>query len=145
MVSVVVVNWNRWQLLKACLESLARQRDAVFEVIVVDNGSTDDSMEMLERDFPEGGRLRLKLIRNAGNRGFCAANNRGMAAAEGEFVALATTTPKPIELARRYGPGLRRARTWHGRGQILVHEDPRRIDKAVISQSPMARTAAAAR
>ena len=88
MVSVVVVNWNRRQLLKACLESLARQRGAVFEVVVVDNGSTDGSMEMLERDFPEGGRLRLKLIRNAGNRGFCAANNQGMAAAEGEFVAL---------------------------------------------------------
>ena len=132
MVSVVVVNWNRRQLLQACLESLARQRDAVFEVIVVDNGSTDDSMEMLERDFPEGGRLRLKLIRNAGNRGFCAANNQGMAAAEGEFVALlnndAEADPNWLAaLARAFGG---RPDVGMAAAKILVHEDPRRIDKA---------------
>ena len=78
----MVVNWNRRELLRACLESLARQRDAAFEVIVVDNGSTDGSADLAEREFG------ARVIRNPENRGFCAANNQGIAAARGEFIAL---------------------------------------------------------
>jgi len=78
----VVVNWNRKELLRACLASLERQTGVEFETIVVDNGSTDGSAEMAEREF---GRC---VIRNAENRGFCAANNQGIAAARGEFIAL---------------------------------------------------------
>lgn len=132
VVSVVVVNWNRRQLLTACLASLARQRDAVFEVIVVDNGSTDGSLEMIEREFPPGGPLRLKVIRNSGNRGFCAANNQGIAAAEGEFVALlnndAEAEPAWIAALARAFEG--RPDVGMAAAKILVHEDPRRIDKA---------------
>ena len=49
MISVVVVNWNRRELLRACLASLARQTHPRFEVIVVDNGSADGSPELGER------------------------------------------------------------------------------------------------
>ncbi len=132
MVSVVVVNWNRRQLLKACLASLARQQDAAFEVIVVDNASTDGSLEMIGRDFPPGGPLRLKLIRNAENRGFCAANNQGIGAAEGEFVALlnndAEAEPGWLAALTRAFEG--RPDVGMAAAKILVHEDPRRIDKA---------------
>jgi GT2 family glycosyltransferase len=82
-VSVVVVNFNRVNLLRKCLESLARQEGAAVEVIVVDNGSSDGSPDMVERDLPA-----VKLIRNVQNVGFCAGNNQGFAAATGRHIAL---------------------------------------------------------
>src|ERR1700729_1969919 len=63
VVSVVVVNWNRRELLQACLASLSRQTHPSFEVVVVDNGSTDGSIEMvraLAASFP----VSLRLITN---------------------------------------------------------------------------------
>ena len=79
---MVIVNWNQRNFLRACLGSLARQAGADFETIVVDNGSHDRSADLAETEFG------ARVIRNAGNRGFCAANNQGIAAARGEFVAL---------------------------------------------------------
>ena len=82
-VSVIVVNFNRVNLLRACLDSLARQEKIEAEWIVVDNGSSDGSAAMVASEFPQA-----KLIRSAVNLGFCAGNNLGIAAAQGEFVAL---------------------------------------------------------
>src|SRR5712692_1334214 len=83
MISVVVANWNRRDLLRACLASLERQTFRDFEIIVVDNGSEDGSADMVAAEFPAA-----RLIRNSENRGFCAANNQGIAAARGRFIAL---------------------------------------------------------
>ena len=83
LVSVIVVNWNRRELLRQCLLSLLGQRNATLEIIVVDNGSSDGSVEMVSLEFPA-----VIVIRNSQNRGFCAANNQGIARASGEFVAL---------------------------------------------------------
>lgn len=86
-VSVVVVNWNRRNLLEKCLQSLARQTCSGFEVIVIDNGSTDGSVELvleIQEQYP----VPIRFIRNTKNLGFCAANNQGFAASQAEFVAL---------------------------------------------------------
>jgi glycosyltransferase involved in cell wall biosynthesis len=86
-ITVVVVNWNRRNLAEACLQSLAGQTHPSFEVVVVDNGSTDKSLELfleLQHQYP----VRFRLIRNTNNVGFCAANNQGFAASRSEFVAL---------------------------------------------------------
>ncbi|HYM09885.1 MAG TPA: glycosyltransferase family 2 protein [Bryobacterales bacterium] len=83
LVSVVVVNWDRADLLRACLASLAQQTFRDFEIIVVDNGSRDGSAAMVASEFPAA-----RVIANAENRGFCAANNQGIAAARGRYVAL---------------------------------------------------------
>jgi len=122
----VIVNWNRRDLLRACLCSLARQSTVSFETIVVDNGSTDGSAEMAEREFG------ARVIRNRENRGFCAANNQGIAAARGEFIALlnndAEAEPGWLEALHRacsFAPEVGMAAS-----KILVWEDPRRIDKA---------------
>lgn len=83
-VSVIVVSFNTRDLLRECLQSLAREAGGVnYETIVVDNASKDGSADMVEREFPEA-----KLIRSATNLGFAAANNRGFAVAKGRYVVL---------------------------------------------------------
>lgn len=83
-VSIIVVNWNTKSLLRDCLTSVYQQSlDIDYEIIVVDNASTDGSKEMIRNDFPE-----VVLIENTQNRGFAAANNQGIAVAKGEYVLL---------------------------------------------------------
>jgi len=83
-VSVIIVNWNTRGLLRDCLESVYEQTgDVDVEVIVVDNASTDGSVEMVRSDFES-----VKLIENAENRGFATANNQGIAVAKGRYVLL---------------------------------------------------------
>jgi GT2 family glycosyltransferase len=82
-VSVVIPHWNRRDLLRSCLLSLAAQTLPDHEIILVDNGSTDGSLEMLAAEFP-----RVTVIRNRENRGFCAAVNQGIQASRGAYVAL---------------------------------------------------------
>ena len=85
LVSVVVVNWNRRELLRCCLRSLARQSYQDFEVLVVDNGSTDGSSALAEGAEFQG---RHHWIRNAENQGFCTANNQAIRRARGKYIAL---------------------------------------------------------
>ena len=132
-VSVVVVNWNRRELLRSCLHSLlAQQVDHDVEIVVVDNGSEDGSAEMVESDFRDLGRFRLRLIRNTGNLGFCAANNQAFAVSRSEFVALLNNDAEaePAWLAGLLQAFEGRPNVGMAASRILVHEDPRRIDKA---------------
>ena len=66
---MVVVNWNRRDLLLSCLESLALQTHRSFEVIVIDNGSDDGSAESVKTLVPTYP-IPLRLISNPDNRGF---------------------------------------------------------------------------
>jgi GT2 family glycosyltransferase len=128
---VVVVNWNRRELLTACLASLARQTHRDFDVIVVDNGSKDGSAEAVKQiadTYP----VPLRLIQNATNRGFCAANNQGIAATSGPLIALLNNDAEAeagwleaLEAATQSDDAVGMAAS-----KILVFEDPRRIDKA---------------
>jgi len=129
---VVVVNWNRRDLLKECLQSLKQQQvNQPFEVVVVDNGSSDGSPEMVLSESRENPLVQVVLLTNRENRGFCAANNQGFTASDSEFVALLNNDAEaePDWLAAL-------ARAFEGRpdvgmaaSKILVYEDPRRIDK----------------
>lgn len=84
LVSVVIVNWNTRELLRGCLASLPRDSDRVsLEVIVVDNGSEDGSVEMVEAEFPQ-----VRLIRNEENLGFVRANNQGLRAASADVLLM---------------------------------------------------------
>ncbi len=82
--SVIVVSWNTCSILQQCLKSIYKQiRDIVFEVIVIDNASTDGSVEMIRSEFPG-----VTLIVNDTNRGFAAANNQGIYVAQGRYILL---------------------------------------------------------
>lgn len=122
---MVIVNWNQRPFLRACLASLARQVGPEFETIVVDNGSHDGSAELAETEFG------ARVIRNAGNRGFCAANNQGIAAARGQFVALLNNdaVAEPGWLAALHRACTRAPDIGMAASKVLVWEDPRRIDK----------------
>lgn len=81
-VSVIIVNYNTRELTRNCLASVFAQTEGVgFEVIVSDNGSTDGSVEMIRREFPQ-----VVLIENGANLGFGAANNRALRAARGKYI-----------------------------------------------------------
>jgi GT2 family glycosyltransferase len=122
---VAVVNWNRREYLRACLASLAAQRGASFETIVVDNGSSDGSAEMARSEFG------VRVIANAANKGFCAANNQAFAAARGQFIALLNND---AEAAPDFLANLRRAfdvspDIGMAAAKVLVWEDPRGVDR----------------
>jgi len=81
-ISVIVPNWNGRAHLERCLGSLQAQTYPDFEVVVVDNGSTDGSPELVSQQFPA-----VRLIRQATNLGFAAGSNVGFRATQSEFVA----------------------------------------------------------
>ncbi|HEX5414457.1 MAG TPA: glycosyltransferase family 2 protein [Chloroflexota bacterium] len=82
--SVVVVSWNTRELLRSCLGSIEQTiHGLTYEVVVVDNGSTDGSGEMVEQEFPEA-----VLLRNNHNLGFARANNQAMRASRGRYILL---------------------------------------------------------
>jgi GT2 family glycosyltransferase len=84
LVSVVIPNHNGREILAACLRSLEKQTFRDFEVVVVDNGSTDGSVEHVRGEFPWLG----AIIENDRNFGFARACNQGIEAGSGSYVAL---------------------------------------------------------
>ncbi len=85
MLSIIIPNWNgvRLQLLPTCLAALRRQTWRDFEIIVVDNASTDDSRTLLAREYPD-----VCVLALDSNRGFAPAVNAGIRAAHGETIVL---------------------------------------------------------
>ena len=82
-ITVVVVNYNSGDYLKGCIASLARQTHRNFETIIIDNNSTDGSLDRLV-EKP----ARLTILKQAENLGFARANNIGAAAGKGAWLAL---------------------------------------------------------
>ena len=80
--SVIVVNWNGAHLLPTCISSLRRQTWRDFEIIVVDNGSADDSLTLLARDFPE-----VRVIPLQDNLGLAGGTNVGIEATDAPVIA----------------------------------------------------------
>jgi GT2 family glycosyltransferase len=84
LVSAIVVNWNGADCLDACLASLLSQTWPALEIIVVENGSTDGSRELLRSRYGS----RITLIESPVNLGFAGGNNVAIRAAKGAYVAL---------------------------------------------------------
>ena len=83
--SIIIISYNTCELTVKCIESIFKYTKGVnFEVIVVDNASTDKSVLTIARKF----KSRVTLIKNKENVGFGVANNQGMSVAEGRYICL---------------------------------------------------------
>src|SRR5688572_13684037 len=79
--SVIVINWNGRQYLQACLDALAAQQGVEFEMLVVDNGSTDGSVDFVRAQFPA-----VRVVALPDNRGFAGGNNAAAREARGRHL-----------------------------------------------------------
>jgi len=87
--SIIIVNWNGQKWLKNCFDSAFAQTFSSFEVIFVDNGSTDNSVQYLKQNFPK-----VRIVQLDKNYGFAKANNIGMQKARGEIIFLLNNDTK---------------------------------------------------
>ena len=83
LISVIIVNYNGKDLLKACLESIKNQTFQSLEIIVIDNSSSDGSVEFIKSAYPD-----VKIIPLQRNIGFGGANNAGLKEASGDYIML---------------------------------------------------------
>ena len=90
LASIVIVNWNGLRWLRQLLPSLREQSFRDFEIVVVDNGSADGSLEFLRQAHPEVRTVPLKE-----NTGFAAGSNAGIRASRGKYVVLLNNDTRP--------------------------------------------------
>jgi len=83
LVSIIIVNWNGMEYIKQCIDSILKQSYTNYEIIFVDNASSDGSIEFVEKTFPK-----IKIIKNKENLGFAQGNNIGISKSKGAFIAL---------------------------------------------------------
>ena len=117
-VSIILVNYNDRRRLLECLASLRGDPGAAaFEILVVDNASTDGSPDAVRAAFPD-----VRLIVNPDNAGFSQANNRGVAQSRGEFLLfLNTDTRVPAGAIGALADRLRSDPSAGAVGPALVH------------------------
>lgn len=83
LISIIIVNWNGGKWLKKCMDSLIHQTYIHYEIIFVDNASTDDSVKFIKNNYPS-----VKIIDSNVNLGFSGGNNLGIKKAKGEYILL---------------------------------------------------------
>jgi len=84
--SIIILTHNQLKHTKLCIESIQRLTPEPHEIIIVDNGSTDGTLEYLKSQIEIHDEM--KVIANASNRGFSSGNNQGISIAKGEFILL---------------------------------------------------------
>lgn len=136
-ISVLMAVYNGGSLLGPAIESILRQSEKQFELLIVDDGSTDDSVATIER-FKDP---RIRLIRHDTNQGLAASLNTGLAEVRGEYIArldaddlaLADRLAKQADYLDRHPDiGLL------GSNAVFVDEAGHRIDQSDHPRSPLA-------
>ena len=124
--SVIVCSLNGERVLPACLRTLLASRDVAYEAIVVDNGSTDATPEIVRRDFPS-----VRLVQATRNLGFAGGNNLGIRAARGEILVLLNDdTEVPPEWLARLAAAFARDERIGAAGCKLLYEGGKLIQHA---------------
>jgi len=109
LTSIIILTYNQLQYTKKCIESIFQNTRKPFELIVVDNGSTDGTVEYLESEVRDRNRtVVIKIIKNSENKGFAGGNNQGIAAATGDYILLmnndVVVTPGRLLLRSTFSP-----------------------------------------
>jgi GT2 family glycosyltransferase len=125
-VSIIVVNWNGERFVKDCLDALSNQSYANCEIILVDNGSADNSVRFTREHFPA-----VKIVALTENKGFTVGNAAGLEVAQGAYIAFVNNDARPDEgwLENLLQPMLRNRTVGIGASK-LVFENPRILNSA---------------
>ncbi len=92
-ISIIIVNWNTVQLLQKSLQSIEGLKSSLsIETIVVDNGSSDESVALVKEKFPK-----VLLIANSKNEGFATAVNQGLQKSQGQSILLLNSDAQLVE------------------------------------------------
>ncbi len=134
LVSVVIVNWNGKQHLAECLDSLVAQNIKDREIVLVDNGSHDGSVEMVQGAYPF-----IRVVSLPENLGFAGGNNAGIRIASGKYIALLNNDtrvdpewmPSLLKEAEASSPHVG---MWASK--ILSYENPELIDNVGLLMYP---------
>jgi hypothetical protein len=129
-VAVIIVNWNGRAYLEKCLTALRAQTYPAAEIVVVDNASTDDSVNLVRRLFPE-----VTLLPLPHNAGFAAGTNAGIRATASDYVALINNDAyaDPEWLSRMIAVADRHPDAGMIACKVLRDDDPRVIDSAGLA------------
>lgn len=127
--SIIIPTWNGRPLLASCLKALRAQTETDFEIVVVDNGSEDETVAWLGQQYPD-----VKVIANATNAGFARAVNQGICATHSEFVAVLNndTEPEPRWLAELLHAAAAAPQTGMVASKMLFADRPGVINSAGI-------------
>jgi len=130
LASVVIVNWNGRQFLPDCLDSLRAQTCTDCEVIVVDNGSSDGSLELLAASYPW-----VQVVPLEKNTGFAGGNNAGFAVARGTYVITLNndTRVEPDWLAELIAPAQANQAVGMVASRICSWDDPDQVDSLGVA------------
>ena len=136
LTSIIIVTFNELDYTRQCVESIRRLTDEPYELIFVDNASTDGTVQYLECQ-PDA-----KVIRNSDNRGFPAAVNQGIAAASGSQVLLLNndtivTTGGCGDCSWRSTAMRRSASSAHARISSAANSRSRRATKVLPGSTPL--------
>ncbi len=123
--SVIIVNYNGRDHLKECLDSLREQTMKDFEVILVDNASTDGSVAFGRNTYPE-----VTILENRENLGYGGGNNAGIRQSHGRYVVLLNNDTKvdPQWLEKLMGPAERDSGVGMCASRIMDYYHPDIID-----------------
>ena len=126
-VTIAIVCWNSAAYLPHCLDSLSKQTFSDFEVVLVDNGSTDGGVDGIAEEFPE---LQLRIEKLMSNRGFAVANNIAARLARGEWLALLNSDafPEPDWLQRLWDATKEFPDTYFFTSRQIQANNPSRLD-----------------
>jgi len=126
-VTLIVVNYNGAGCIEPCLQGIRAQIYRDFELVVVDNGSSDGSVSWIEKNHPE-----VRLIRLSGNAGFCKANNIAIARSNSKFIGLLNNdaVADPDWLFRLVEALDAHPEAGFAASKMLYWDTPKRIDRA---------------
>ena len=130
LVSVIILNWNGKEYLPTCLDSLLEQSCKDFETIVVDNGSSDGSLELLQECYPW-----VHVVPLSVNSGFASGNNAGFAVSSGKLIVTLNndTRVEPDWLAELVAPAEARQDVGMVASRICSWDEPDMIDSLGVA------------